>query len=155
MEVPQRNLFIDGAWVAPLRGEHLPVINPATELPFTRIPNATAEDVDAAVSAAVSAAKRGVWTKSTGAHRARFLRAIAAKVRGDPSRPLPAAASAPGLRRPRISDVQVRERKPLLAKIETADCGKPIDEAEWDMVGPAAPLPLARKMGGMAWSQRL
>jgi acyl-CoA reductase-like NAD-dependent aldehyde dehydrogenase len=29
---------------------------------------------------------------------------------------------------------QVRDAKPLLAKLETMDMGKPIDEAEWDMV---------------------
>ena len=30
--------------------------------------------------------------------------------------------------------LQVRDAKPLLAKLETMDMGKPIDEAEWDMV---------------------
>lgn len=29
---------------------------------------------------------------------------------------------------------QVAERKSELAKLESIDCGKPIDEAEWDMV---------------------
>ena len=30
--------------------------------------------------------------------------------------------------------VQVKQRKPDLAKLETTDMGKPIQEAEWDMV---------------------
>lgn len=30
--------------------------------------------------------------------------------------------------------VQVKKRKPDLAKLETTDMGKPIQEAEWDMV---------------------
>ena len=30
--------------------------------------------------------------------------------------------------------MQVRERKAALAKLETTDMGKPIQEAEWDMV---------------------
>ena len=30
--------------------------------------------------------------------------------------------------------VQVKERKAYLAKLETTDMGKPIQEAEWDMV---------------------
>ena len=34
----------------------------------------------------------------------------------------------------RVHPAQIRERKPLLARLETLDCGKPIDEAEWDMV---------------------
>jgi hypothetical protein len=29
---------------------------------------------------------------------------------------------------------QIREKKTTLAQYETMDCGKPIDEAEWDMV---------------------
>ncbi len=29
---------------------------------------------------------------------------------------------------------QVAERKSELAKLESIDCGKPIDEAEWDLV---------------------
>lgn len=33
---------------------------------------------------------------------------------------------------------QVKEQKSFLAKLETADMGKPIQEAEWDMVGFAA-----------------
>jgi hypothetical protein len=95
MEVPQRQLFINGGWAAPARGQYLDVINPATERPFARIPNATQEDVEAAVAAACAAAKRGVWTKTSGAHRATFLRAIAAKVR-----PMRRVATAP-LRRER------------------------------------------------------
>lgn len=30
--------------------------------------------------------------------------------------------------------VQVKTRKPDLARLETTDMGKPIQEAEWDMV---------------------
>lgn len=30
--------------------------------------------------------------------------------------------------------LQVKEKKPDLAKLETSDMGKPIQEAEWDMV---------------------
>lgn len=80
MEVPQRQLFINGSWVAPVKGGYLDVISPATEKAIGRIPNATPEDVTLAVDAACAAAKRGVWTKTTGTHRARFMKAIAAKV---------------------------------------------------------------------------
>lgn len=31
--------------------------------------------------------------------------------------------------------VQIRDNKTALANYETQDMGKPIDEAEWDMVG--------------------
>ena len=30
--------------------------------------------------------------------------------------------------------MQITERKPQLAKLEAIDCGKPLDEAAWDMV---------------------
>lgn len=30
--------------------------------------------------------------------------------------------------------MQITERKPELAKFEAADCGKPLDEAAWDIV---------------------
>ncbi|KAG2432315.1 hypothetical protein HYH02_013035 [Chlamydomonas schloesseri] len=104
--VPARLLYIGGEWVAPVKGGSLPVINPATEKEFARIPNATSEDVDAAVAAATAAFKSGHWSKTTGAYRAKYLRAIATKL---------------------------REHKAVLAKTETMDCGKPIDEASWDM----------------------
>ncbi len=78
--VPRRQLYINGAWVAPARAGTLPVINPATEEVIGAIPAATKEDVDAAIEAACAAAKSGHWTKTTGAYRAGFLRAIAAKV---------------------------------------------------------------------------
>ncbi|EFJ51737.1 hypothetical protein VOLCADRAFT_73155 [Volvox carteri f. nagariensis] len=104
--VPARQLYIGGFWVAPIKGQYMDVINPATEQSFAKIPAATSEDVDAAVAAATAAFKSGHWSRTTGAYRAKFLRAIAQKL---------------------------RDQKPVLAKAETMDCGKPIDEAEWDM----------------------
>ncbi|GBF99899.1 betaine aldehyde dehydrogenase [Raphidocelis subcapitata] len=103
---PERELFIDGRWAAPSTGRYLDVINPATEAVIGRIPAGAAADVDAAVAAAAAAHKRGSWGKLKGAQRAAVLRAIAEKV---------------------------RERKSDLARWETMDMGKPIDEAEWDM----------------------
>lgn len=80
MDVPARQLYIGGAWVVPAKGQYLESVNPATELVFGRIPAATAEDVEAAVAAATAAHKSGIWSRTTGAYRAGFLRAIAAKV---------------------------------------------------------------------------
>lgn len=51
----QTELFINGAWVAPLAGGTLPVIDPATEAVVHHIPAATAPDADAAVKAARAA----------------------------------------------------------------------------------------------------
>lgn len=107
--IPSRQLFIDGEWREPIKKKRIPVINPATEQIVGDIPAATAEDVDVAVQAARRALARNGgkdWATATGSYRAKFLRAIAAKV---------------------------IERKMELAKFEAIDCGKPLDEAAWDI----------------------
>ncbi len=91
--IPSRQLYINGQWAAPTRGGTLEVVNPATEQVIGHIPAGTAEDVDKAVAAARAAIKAGQWSKSTGAHRAKFLRAIAAKVRLNSERWLCAASA--------------------------------------------------------------
>lgn len=55
---------------------------------------------------------RSSWGKTTGAFRARFLRAIAAKV---------------------------KEQRETLGRLETLDNGKPISEALWDIVRVPSP----------------
>ncbi|KAG6542965.1 hypothetical protein Mapa_015657 [Marchantia paleacea] len=83
-EIPSRQLFIGGEWVVPVRGERIPVICPATELQIGDIPAGTSEDVDIAVKAAREAFARNKgqdWSRASGKHRAKYLRAIAAKVR--------------------------------------------------------------------------
>ncbi|PQM32858.1 betaine aldehyde dehydrogenase 1 chloroplastic isoform X2 [Prunus yedoensis var. nudiflora] len=107
--VPSRQLFIAGEWREPLLEKRIPIINPATEEIVGDIAAATAEDVDMAVDAARTAffSNEGKdWSSASGAYRAKFLRAI--------------------------SDM-ILERKSLLAKLETIDTGKPLDEAISDM----------------------
>ena len=99
-------LYIDGTWVAPVRGGSLPVIDPATEEVFAQIPAATAEDAGAAVTAARAAFDHGPWPRLSGAERAGYLRAIAQGI---------------------------RDRLPDLARLEVRDNGKPLPEAEWDL----------------------
>lgn len=99
-------LYINGAWVAPVAGGTLPVINPATEEVFHHIPAATAPDADAAVAAARAAFDHGPWPRMTGAERAKVLRAMADGIRA---------------------------RLPELTRLEVMDNGKPAAEAEWDL----------------------
>ncbi|CAJ2664420.1 unnamed protein product [Trifolium pratense] len=109
ISIPTRQLFINGDWKTPILNKRIPIINPSTQLIIGDIPAATKEDVDAAVSAAKTALSRNKgadWASASGAVRARYLRAIAAKV---------------------------TEKKPLLAKLEAIDSGKPLDEAAWDI----------------------
>nr|GMC69802.1 betaine aldehyde dehydrogenase, chloroplastic-like [Ipomoea batatas] len=108
--IPIRQLFIDGEWREPVKKNRLPIINPATEETIGDIPAATAEDVDIAVEAA-RRALAGEWGSKTGAQRAKYLRAIASKV---------------------------KERKPELGTLETFDSGKPWAEADADMDDVAA-----------------
>lgn len=99
-------LFIDGAWVAPVRGGSFPVIDPATEEVFAHAPAGTAEDIDRAVKAARRAFDDGPWPRMSGRERAAVLR--------------------------RIAD-GVTARQDELARIEVRDNGKPLPEALWDI----------------------
>ncbi|GMH21454.1 hypothetical protein Nepgr_023296 [Nepenthes gracilis] len=107
--IPSRQLFIDGEWKEPSKKNRIPIINPSTDEIIGDIPAATAEDVEFAVAAARRALARNRgrdWASASGAYRAKYLRAIAAKI---------------------------TERKPELAKLEAIDCGKPLEEAAWDI----------------------
>ena len=99
-------LFIDGEWVAPVRGGSIPVIDPATEEVFAQAPAGTAEDIDRAVKAARKAFDEGPWPRMSGRERAAVLR--------------------------RIAD-GVTARQDELARIEVRDNGKPLPEALWDI----------------------
>jgi len=100
-------LYINGKWVAPARGQTLPVIDPSTEEVFHHVASATQEDVDLAVEAARTAfVNENGWSSWSGKMRAVYLR--------------------------KISD-KLKEKKDFLGKIETKDCGKPLREALWDM----------------------
>ena len=74
-------LLIGGIWRAPIEGQSLDVINPATEEIIGRIPAATAADIEFAVSAARRAFDEGDWPLRPGAERGAILRRIAAGVR--------------------------------------------------------------------------
>ncbi|XP_050224035.1 aminoaldehyde dehydrogenase 2, peroxisomal [Mercurialis annua] len=107
--IPSRHLFINGEWRESLLKKRIPVINPSTEQIIGDIPAATSEDVEVAVEAAHNAFYRNKgkdWAFTPGAFRAKYLRAIAAKI---------------------------TEKKSVFAKLESIDCGKPYDEAAWDM----------------------
>jgi betaine-aldehyde dehydrogenase len=96
-------LWIGGKRVAG-KGKALEVFDPSTEEVIARVPDATAKEVDAAVSAA-RAAFPG-WAATTAQERGRVLFRIAEKVRQQAAR---------------------------LAEMEARNSGKPIVEAEFDM----------------------
>ncbi|MCY3879599.1 MAG: aldehyde dehydrogenase family protein [Rhodobacteraceae bacterium] len=101
----QQNL-IDGRWRPAGDGGLLQVRCPSDGLAFTRIPESTNEDVDAAVRAARKAYESGAWSRLTATDRGRLL-----------------------LRLAELTDCN-RER---LTTIEARDTGKPMRQARADI----------------------
>jgi aldehyde dehydrogenase (NAD+) len=94
-------LFIDGRFSDPSEHQQFASLNPATEDTLATVAQASAADVDRAVASARKAYDT-VWSKITGAERAKYLYRIA-----------------------RI----IQERSRELAVVETLDNGKPIRES--------------------------
>jgi betaine-aldehyde dehydrogenase len=116
-------LYIDGRWQPAAAGATLPVLNPATEEVIAHVAAGGAPDVDRAVAAANRAFRS--WRRTTGAERAAFLRALAARV---------------------------RERRAALMRLSSLNNGKPLAEAAVDMDDVAAAFDyyadLARDLDG-------
>src|SRR5688572_25790533 len=73
---PKYDLFIDGRFTTPARGEYFDTINPANEKKLSEVASATAEDVDRAVKAARRAYDK-VWSKMPGKERGKYIYRIA------------------------------------------------------------------------------
>ena len=98
---PSYGLFIDGAFSDASSHEHFVTLNPATEEVLSTVSRASDADVDRAVSSARRAYEK-VWSKTSGAERAKYLFRIARLI---------------------------QERSRELAVVETLDNGKPIRES--------------------------
>jgi aldehyde dehydrogenase (NAD+) len=94
------DLFVGGAFVPSRGGSRVATVNPATEEPIAEVTEASGDDVDAAVQAAVDAFPR--WRALPGAERGKHLYRIARLV---------------------------QERSRELAVAESLDGGKPIRES--------------------------
>lgn len=94
--------FINGEWVAPVKGKYFDTINPATEQKIAEVAEGSEQDVDNAVKAARTAYEN-VWSKLPAKERAKYIYRIA-----------------------RI----IQERGRELSIIETMDGGKPIRESK-------------------------
>jgi len=97
-------MLIDGAWVAASDGGAFNSINPATGEVWSRVPEATAEDVDRAVRAADRAFNEGPWARMSATERGHCLR--------------------------RLADL-LTERSEALGATETTDTGKMLKETRW------------------------
>jgi aldehyde dehydrogenase (NAD+) len=94
-------LFIDGEFSDPSAHQQFASLNPATEETLAMVSQASSADVDRAVAAA-RRAYDSVWSKTSGAERAKYLFRIARLI---------------------------QERSRELAVVETLDNGKPIRES--------------------------
>ncbi len=103
-------MYVNGQFVAAKGGKWFPVYDPATEEIIAEVPDAGAEDVDAAVAAAREAFEHGPWSKTTAQDRGRVLFRLAEKLRAETAG---------------------------LAELETRNCGKPIVESEYDVADAA------------------
>jgi aldehyde dehydrogenase (NAD+) len=97
----QYDLFINGEWQKPLSKKYFDTINPANEEKLSEVADASAADVDKAVTAARNAYEK-VWKKMPAKERAKYIFRIAR---------------------------MVQEKARELAIIETLDGGKPIRES--------------------------
>jgi len=96
--------YIGGRWVA--TADTLPIINPSDGREIGRIARGTADDVDAAVSAA-QAAREGAWGALTAVERGRLLLRLSALI---------------------LRDTEA------LARLESTDVGKPLSQARTDVI---------------------
>lgn len=101
--------FIGGERVASIGTATLPIMNPATGKAIGALTLGSAADVDRAVAAARDAFVS--WGRTSGAERAKYLRAIAA---------------------------QIRDKSEALAQLSSLNNGKPLLESRMDMSDAAA-----------------
>lgn len=102
---PKASHFINGDWIEDTNGAVIEVINPATGGVIARLHEATPAVIDAALASAQAA--QGAWAARKPIERGRILR--------------------------RAADL-IRERGDALARLETLDTGKPLQEtlvADW------------------------
>lgn len=101
-------LHIDGKWRPSSSGKTIPVVNPASEAVLGSVSHASLSDLDEALSAA----EKGfaVWSKTPAFERYKLMRKAAELL---------------------------RQRAPAVARILTAEQGKPFAEAEIETLGAA------------------
>jgi betaine-aldehyde dehydrogenase len=105
-DVHTYQMYINGEWIDSKSNKTFPVFDPATEEIIAQVPEANADDVNRAVSAAKAAFENGPWASTTAQERGRVLFRLADKI---------------------------RQNAAMLAELESRNTGKPIVEAEFDI----------------------
>ncbi len=103
-EITDYQMLIDGAWCDASDGGTFDSVNPSTGAVWSRIPEATAGDVDRAVRAAHAAFTKSLWSTMTPTERGKCLR--------------------------RLGDL-LAEHSERLGRTESVDTGKMLKETRW------------------------
>ena len=103
-DIKNYQMLINGDWVDASDGGVFDSINPSTQTVWSRVPKATEEDVNRAVSAAHYAFSEGPWSKLTPTERGKCLR--------------------------KLGDL-LADHSENLGRIETIDTGKMLKETRW------------------------
>ncbi len=104
-------MYIDGDWVPAASGRTREIINPYDRSVIARAAEGDRDDARAAIAAARRAFDHGPWPRTTGGERGGMLRRIARLIGRD---------------------------REALARLESLDTGKTVEESRWDMDGIAA-----------------
>ena len=104
--VRRYQMFVGGRWVGAKSGETYEIVDPATEQVVAVVPKGGVADADEAVRVAREAFDTGPWPRMTAVERAQVLTAAAAKI---------------------------RERADELARLETLQMGKLLEDSLVDM----------------------
>ncbi len=107
-DVPASKLLIDGQWVDPVEGGSFETYNPSTGEPIAQVAEASAADVDRAARAARKALESGPWSQMDAPDRGRLLY--------------------------KLADLVEKEAADL-ARFESLNCGKTINDSQGDMQG--------------------
>jgi acyl-CoA reductase-like NAD-dependent aldehyde dehydrogenase len=103
-DIRSYQMLIDGEWVGASDGTLFDGINPSNGEVWSRVPEATVDDVDRAVRAAHRAFTTGPWATMTPTERGKCLR--------------------------RLADL-LAEKSEELGRTETIDTGKMLKETRW------------------------
>ncbi len=105
-DVKSYQMYVDGRWTGAASGQTYEVVDPASEEVIARVPKAGVADAEEAVQAARAAFDNGPWPKMKAVERAEVLNRAAALL---------------------------RERAEDLARLESMQMGKLLEEARVDM----------------------
>ncbi|SMQ73405.1 succinate semialdehyde dehydrogenase [Altererythrobacter xiamenensis] len=105
---PQLKMLINGEWIADGAEGSMPVINPANEEILGQMPKASTEQLDAALAAADAGFAK--WSATPAIERYKVLR--------------------------RATDL-IRERAETIARVVTAEMGKPMSQSKPEVMGAA------------------